>query len=576
MGLSASTALSSSGGLWRGVSSLWGGASGLVRAEGGGGGGQLAAQARIALTSSNAAYPPTLNYSLPPVAPLAGQEGINGYQLIIQTITRSGATEPNWTTPTTNVTVTLTNNLAANAAAINAALAGISAGQNYISAILSNGAGLQGPRSNVILHGTSEAPALAGGQTSTFTVNSLSQLARRISFAQPVHPFITGRDLGAFDMFPVKPNGQTATAAERPLYDYAVQWELRWLADAPKDWANPTDHAQVNSTPNNIYEFGFDLLGANGAISTVGGLSVEVLFVDVTGPVWSSGSSIYAFAGEALAHTLVAVDATDPSSPTYAIAGGANAAEFEISGGSTLRFLSNGTRSLGSGPYAVNVTATDNVGNSTVRAHTVTVIEGIAAASHVTRSSRPGQNIAYAASSATFTSYDIGADVPLRLCVISISNSDYPPTSVSINGVAATKVVGTNEYATMWAARCSGTTATVVINLPGIVAVVGCVVDTILTSSTTTTATAEQVYGFDISKSAAINTPANGITLVHFISQTTNVPSWTNATSVTPNGDVPFPALMHGAVRLGASSNTITATQASGTNMGIVAVSWNK
>lgn len=35
MGLSTSTALSSTGGLWRGVSGLWGGASGLVRAAGG-------------------------------------------------------------------------------------------------------------------------------------------------------------------------------------------------------------------------------------------------------------------------------------------------------------------------------------------------------------------------------------------------------------------------------------------------------------------------------------------------------------------------------------------------------------
>lgn len=87
---------------------------------------------------------------------------------------------------------------------------------------------------------------------------------------------------------------------------------------------------------------------------------------DVTPPTITSSNEAEAISGSTLSHALTADETV-----TWTITGGVDAAEFEISG-STLRWVSNGTRSIGSpqdddvnNVYQVTIEAEDTAGNTT-------------------------------------------------------------------------------------------------------------------------------------------------------------------------------------------------------------------
>jgi hypothetical protein len=96
--------------------------------------------------------------------------------------------------------------------------------------------------------------------------------------------------------------------------------------------------------------------------------------LDVTGPVFSSATAVANKEYELLAHTLVTNETA-----TFTLVGGADQARFELSG-STLRWLSNGTKTFASpndadlnNTYIVTVRAADLFGNTTDQTITVTV-----------------------------------------------------------------------------------------------------------------------------------------------------------------------------------------------------------
>lgn len=108
--------------------------------------------------------------------------------------------------------------------------------------------------------------------------------------------------------------------------------------------------------------------------------------VDTTAPTITSSNAIGVASGAQLAHTLTANE-----SVTWTITGGADAAQFEISG-STLRWSSNGTRDFYSpadsganNVYDVQVTATDPSSNASNQSIGVYIVEP--PARHAPRSS---------------------------------------------------------------------------------------------------------------------------------------------------------------------------------------------
>jgi hypothetical protein len=98
------------------------------------------------------------------------------------------------------------------------------------------------------------------------------------------------------------------------------------------------------------------------------------LTIDVTAPTVTSGTTASVDEDATLSHSLTANETV-----TWSITGGADAADFEISG-STLRWASNGVQDYEDpqdadtdNDYVVQVTATDTAGNTTNQTITVTV-----------------------------------------------------------------------------------------------------------------------------------------------------------------------------------------------------------
>jgi ribosomal protein S11 len=109
--------------------------------------------------------------------------------------------------------------------------------------------------------------------------------------------------------------------------------------------------------------------------SPVAGLAT-VIIPDVTAPTITSANSASVAENATLAHALTANETV-----TWSVAGGADAARFEISG-STLRWLSNGTKDFEApndantdNAYVVSVRATDASSNTTDQTVTVTVTD---------------------------------------------------------------------------------------------------------------------------------------------------------------------------------------------------------
>lgn len=123
---------------------------------------------------------------------------------------------------------------------------------------------------------------------------------------------------------------------------------------------------------------------------------------DTTAPTITSASSVNNVEGTTLAHALTADE-----SVTWSIVGGADQADFEISG-STLRWVSNGTQDYDSpadadtnNVYVVTVRATDGASNTTDQTISVTVTQAYAGPTYVGKSTASGST---AATSIDFTS----------------------------------------------------------------------------------------------------------------------------------------------------------------------------
>lgn len=107
-------------------------------------------------------------------------------------------------------------------------------------------------------------------------------------------------------------------------------------------------------------------------------IAVGAVVEDVTPPVITSSAAVSVQENTQLAHALTA---TDANLLTWSIVGGADAAQFELSG-TTLRFASDGTQDFESpadantdNDYVVTVRATDLWGNTSDQTITVTVTD---------------------------------------------------------------------------------------------------------------------------------------------------------------------------------------------------------
>lgn len=145
---------------------------------------------------------------------------------------------------------------------------------------------------------------------------------------------------------------------------------LRWASNGTKDYETPND-ADTNNT------YVVTVRATNSLSNTTDQtITVTVLDVDDTAPTITSSASVNADDDAQLAHSLTANETV-----TWSIVGGADQAQFEISG-STLRWSSNGTRDFqapadagGNNVYNVTVRATDTSSNTTDQAIAVTVVD---------------------------------------------------------------------------------------------------------------------------------------------------------------------------------------------------------
>lgn len=138
---------------------------------------------------------------------------------------------------------------------------------------------------------------------------------------------------------------------------------LRWVGNGVKNYG-----------PSNDYIVIVRATGADGTADQ----TIAVSVADVPPPTITSSAAVSVDEGVTLAHSLTA-----NQSVAWFIVGGADAAEFEISG-STLRWVGNGTQEVGTETdYTVIVRATNAVtGDSTDQTITVTVAAVVVADDH--------------------------------------------------------------------------------------------------------------------------------------------------------------------------------------------------
>jgi hypothetical protein len=143
---------------------------------------------------------------------------------------------------------------------------------------------------------------------------------------------------------------------------------LRWASNGTKDFESPND-----ADTNNAY---IVQVTATDAASNASNQTVTITVTDAddVAPTITSGSTADVDGGEELSHALTANETV-----TWTIIGGADAADFEISG-STLRWVSNGTKDYDNpddadliNTYVVQVMATDTAMNTADQTITITV-----------------------------------------------------------------------------------------------------------------------------------------------------------------------------------------------------------
>jgi hypothetical protein len=147
---------------------------------------------------------------------------------------------------------------------------------------------------------------------------------------------------------------------------------LRWASNGTKNFEAPND-----SDTNNAYVVQVTATDAllNTANQTI---TVTVTDADEVSPTITSADTADCAENATLSHALTADEAV-----TWTITGGADQADFEISG-STLRWIGNGTKDYEipddadlTNTYVVQVTATDNLNNTSNQTITITVTDVI-------------------------------------------------------------------------------------------------------------------------------------------------------------------------------------------------------
>lgn len=526
---------------------------GSVRAGGGGGGGAiLGAAPSVTLTSAPTAYPPTIALAFP-----GGLEEIGDTVTLKRFNNPTNLTVwPNLAAPDVTQTFTLSTTVANLQTAINAALAGIASGTGLIYLTHTPAGGSESYHSLAALYGVGTAPTLV---TSSFNQLGDTPMAQTVVFSHPVEAYPALVDGDKVELFPIKPDGTVATEFEAPHFAYSPRWRLRWLDDGVQDFYNPGDF-----NGNNTFEVGFDLIRSANTLTAVAenrALTITVTENDTTAPVWTTLTAHDVVEDQPLA---IALAATDLNAVTYSIAGGANAADFEVSG-TTLRFASNGTRAFGTGPFVVTVRATDSFGNGTNRTITVSVIESVPA-SHYANAAPAEQSIAYASNVATFTGVNIGAANSNRVVLVWIIGwqgaQPSQASGVTINGVSATRLHSTNlsSEGALWAASVpTGSSVNVVVTGTSTWDTVQILVESILTRTPTPAQLVMKPFGSPATTTVSATTPTDGITLA-FLSIFGGVSSlsWTGATSLTQS--VTPLRRLNSAVRTTAGTANVTAT----------------
>jgi hypothetical protein len=147
---------------------------------------------------------------------------------------------------------------------------------------------------------------------------------------------------------------------------------LRWSSNGTRNYESPAD-----ADTNNAYVVTVRATSVATGETADQTITITVTDVDEVAPSITSSASVDATDDATLSHSLTADETV-----TWSIIGGADAAQFEISG-STLRWASNGTRDYEApadadtnNAYVVTVRATDTAGNTTNQTITVTVQSG--------------------------------------------------------------------------------------------------------------------------------------------------------------------------------------------------------
>lgn len=150
---------------------------------------------------------------------------------------------------------------------------------------------------------------------------------------------------------------------------------------------------------------------------------------DTTAPTITSSNTVNNVEGNTLSHALTANE-----SVTWSIVGGADQADFEISG-STLRWASNGVQDYDSPAdadanniYVVTVRATDGASNTTDQTISVTVTQAYSGPTYVGKSSAAGNTTAI---SIDFTSSGRSAGDKLLIAVATANEAIAAPSGFS-------------------------------------------------------------------------------------------------------------------------------------------------
>jgi ribosomal protein S11 len=242
-----------------------------------------------------------------------------------------------------------------------------------------------------------------------------------------------------------------AEVGDHLIFEYTTNGGSSWTAyvditiTADHIAGDPLDFSGATPLTEAEWDFRARLESSDGL--EISNWATEDVSLDLTAPTITSTNSASVAENSTLSKSLTANETV-----TWSITGGADAAEFEISG-STLRWASNGTQDYEApadadtnNTYVVQVTATDTAGNTANQTVTVTVtdVSDSSTPSHGTVVARQ-ENFAYGGTSYTFTNVDT-EDMDYLLFNAIVTEGSVV-TGISINGGAiSATLVHTNTF----------------------------------------------------------------------------------------------------------------------------------